>query len=213
MRYQRVLFDCDSTLSAVEGIDELARRAGVGDEVAGLTRRAMAGEIPLEEVYGRRLELIRPDRGAIDWLARRYLERITPGALETITALLEDGVAVHIVSGGLEPALRPLAEQLGIPLQNLHAVGLQLDADGSWLGYERDSPLARSGGKAEICRQVMMPGERLAMVGDGVTDLETMAAGADFIGFGGVVMREAVKAAAPVYVGEPDLRGVLEYLR
>ncbi len=213
MRYQRVLFDCDSTLSAVEGIDELARRAGVGDEVADLTRRAMAGEIPLEEVYGRRLELIRPDREAIDWLARRYLERITPGARETLATLLGEGVAVHIVSGGLEPALRPLAEELGVPPEHLHAVGLQLDEEGAWCGFEHDSPLAHSGGKAEICRQVMLPGERLAMVGDGVTDLETMAAGVNFIGFGGVALREAVKAAAPVYVEEPDLRAVLDYLR
>ena len=56
--FDTVVFDCDSTLSAVEGIDELA-----GDhsaEVSELTRRAMDGEVPLDQVYGRRLEMIHP---------------------------------------------------------------------------------------------------------------------------------------------------------
>ncbi|RME33507.1 MAG: HAD family hydrolase [Gammaproteobacteria bacterium] len=213
MRYRRVLFDCDSTLSAVEGIDELARRAGVGDEVAELTARAMAGAIPLESIYGRRLELIRPDRAALEWLAARYLERITPGAPETIGALQAEGVAVDLVSGGLRPALLPLATALGLTEDRVHAVDVRLGEAGGYLDFERDYPLARSGGKAEVVRRVRAPGEPVAMVGDGITDLETMEAGADFIGFGGVVVREAVKSAAPVYVEEPDLRVVLEYLR
>ena len=51
-RYPLVVFDCDSTLSTIEGVDELALRAGVGDEVARLTTAAMAGEVPLDQVYG-----------------------------------------------------------------------------------------------------------------------------------------------------------------
>jgi len=53
--YGTIAFDCDSTLSTIEGIDELAALIGVGvdgAEIAALTERAMAGEIALEEVYG-----------------------------------------------------------------------------------------------------------------------------------------------------------------
>ena len=59
-RHQHVIFDCDSTLSRIEGIDELADIAGVTRQVRQMTDAAMAGEIGLEEVYGKRLELIKP---------------------------------------------------------------------------------------------------------------------------------------------------------
>ena len=78
--YGTVVFDCDSTLSTIEGIDELCDIVGVeAADVAELTTRAMAGELPLEEVYARRLELLRPDAAALetlcDQLELRFEER------------------------------------------------------------------------------------------------------------------------------------------
>jgi len=63
-RFRTVLFDCDSTLSAIEGIDELAVHCR--DDVEQLTDAAMRGRIPLEEVYGRRLRLVQPTRAAVE---------------------------------------------------------------------------------------------------------------------------------------------------
>ena len=65
--YDAVVFDCDSTLSELEGIDELA--GGRSAEVSELTARAMAGELPMEAVYGRRLELLRPTRTELEQVA------------------------------------------------------------------------------------------------------------------------------------------------
>ena len=66
--YGTLVFDCDSTLSELEGVDELCAIVGVERaEVEALTHRAMAGELPLEEVYGARLELLRPDAAARAW--------------------------------------------------------------------------------------------------------------------------------------------------
>ncbi|MBI4545890.1 MAG: hypothetical protein HY703_11890, partial [Gemmatimonadetes bacterium] len=59
-RFGAVLFDCDSTLSAIEGVEELA--AAHRAEVVALTESAMRGQVPLEQVYARRLELARPTR-------------------------------------------------------------------------------------------------------------------------------------------------------
>jgi len=64
--FQRVIFDCDMTLVTVEGIDELARLRGQTEYIADLTRQAMDGEIPLEEVYAKRLELLRPTRAELE---------------------------------------------------------------------------------------------------------------------------------------------------
>jgi len=86
-RFDAVCFDCDSTLTRIEGIDELARRAGREAEIASLTEAAMNGAIPLEAVYAKRLELVRPDRAALAWLAERYTDEMVSGAAETIAML------------------------------------------------------------------------------------------------------------------------------
>jgi len=200
MTYDHVLFDCDSTLSAVEGIDELARRAGLGGEMARLTAGAMNGTTPLEAIYARRLELIRPCRGDLEWLADCYIEHCVPGAVETIGRLLRLGKRVHIISGGLRQAILPLAGALGLAPEAVHAVSLLLDDQGDYAGFDTTSPLARSGGKAEICRRLLPDGARAVMIGDGMTDAETLEAGVDFIGFGGVIVREPVRARAMLII-------------
>ena len=62
-----ICFDCDSTLSSIEGIDELgrARGAAVFAEVEAMTNDAMNGKLPVEAVFGRRLEIIRPTRADV----------------------------------------------------------------------------------------------------------------------------------------------------
>ncbi len=212
MSFDVICFDCDSTLSRVEGIDELARRAGMFDQVAKLTNLAMNGDLALEDVYENRLDLIKPDRAAIDWLARLYIDEVVPGARDTISELKKQQKQVHIISGGLRQAILPLAEYLGVPEQQVHAVDIQFDEQGYYLGFARESPLASSGGKAVCCQQIMKGNIFLAMVGDGKTDLEAQQAGATVIGFGGVVARDAVKEQADYFVNEPSMLAVLNIL-
>jgi phosphoserine phosphatase len=210
--FDLVCFDCDSTLSRVEGIDALARRAGVEQQVVPLTAAAMAGELALDAVYGRRLDLVRPDRAAVDWLAELYVEHVVPGAVETVEALHGAGKAVHIVSGGLRQSILPLAARLGIRFENIHAVDVVFDEEGSYADFDRASPLARPGGKAEVCRVLGSAGKSVALVGDGATDIEAREAGAYVIGFGGVVVRDTVKSGADIFFPGPSLTAVLDAL-
>ncbi len=207
-----VCFDCDSTLSRIEGIDELARRAGVEQAVAPLTAAAMAGAVSLDTVYAQRLELIRPDRAAVEWLGARYIEEIVPGAPETVAALHRADRSVHIVSGGLRPALEPLARVLQIPQSHVHAVDVVFADDGSYRDFDRRSPLACATGKAEICRALAAGRHSVALVGDGVTDLAAREAGAFVVGFGGVARRDAVVSGADVFIAGPDLTAILDAL-
>ena len=68
--YATIVFDCDSTLSSIEGICELAGKEHA-EELERLTAGAMDGTTPLEEVYGRRLELVGPNRADVDRVGRR----------------------------------------------------------------------------------------------------------------------------------------------
>lgn len=212
MSFDIICFDCDSTLSKIEGIDVLAERAGCGVEMAALTNAAMNGEVALESVYGQRLALIKPDKAAIDWVADIYIKEIVAGVEAVFRQLHQQGKQVHIISGGLKQAILPLAEKLKVDASRVHAVDVLFDDKGDYLKFNEQSPLARNGGKAEICRQLNPDNLKLAIVGDGNTDMEAKQAGAFCIGFGGVVARKIVQEQADVFVDDPDLQAVLAYL-
>ena len=193
--YRLVFFDVDSTLVTVEGIDILGR----GDpEIARLTEAAMNGAIPLEEVYARRLEMIRPSRAEVDALAARYRQSIVDGAAETIRSLQQAGAIVHLVTAGIEQAILQLAATLGV--RNVHAVRLQFVADGAYEDFDRRSPLTRGGGKETVVRDVRARTKgKAAFVGDGASDLEAKPAVDLFVGFGGVRERAVVRENAHFY--------------
>lgn len=209
--FEVVILDCDSTLSSIEGVDELARQRGVGAEIAALTERAMQGRVSLESVYAERLDLIRPDRELVAWLGRRYMETLVPGADVLVRELHAHGKEVHIVSGGILQAVEMLGGALGIPRSFVHAVELRFDQGGGFAGFAEDSPLSRSGGKAAVSRGIAR-GRRLAAIGDGVTDLEMQEAGAMLIGFGGIAVREAVRQRADAWIGDASLESALSHL-
>ena len=71
-KFAAVCFDCDSTLSRIEGINELASRRGRKQEVSRLTEAAMNGSLAIDAVYAERLSIVSPRRSG-DGLARRAL--------------------------------------------------------------------------------------------------------------------------------------------
>jgi phosphoserine phosphatase len=207
-----VCFDCDSTLSKIEGIDELGRQSGLYDELVALTNAAMNGELALEDVYGKRLSLIEPDKVQMDSLAELYIEEIVDGVEEVFSTLLAQGKQVHIISGGIRQAILPLAEKLGLSANHVHAVDVLFNADGSYKDFDRQSPLAKTGGKAVVCKEIQTGSASMTMIGDGKTDLEAKQAGAKVIGFGGVMKRDVVVEQADIFVSEKSLTAVLPYL-
>jgi phosphoserine phosphatase len=209
---ESVLFDCDSTLSSLEGIDELAKQVGVYDQLAPLTQAAMEGEIKLDVVYKKRLDLIRPDKIAIAWLAQRYIDTLVIDAELVIAKLQKSNKQIHIISGGLRQAILPLANKLNIAEINVHAVDVLFDDDGAYIGFDEQSPLAQSGGKAVISQRIIGTSGTAVMIGDGVTDLETQHERVHFIGFGGVVIRELVRNQSRDYIEQTTLLPLLNRL-
>ena len=197
-----ICFDCDSTLSSIEGIDELARIHGpeVFSRVEAMTRDAMNGRIRLEEVFGRRLEIIRPGAADAAAIGGRYLAHVEPTAKATIGVLAEKGWTPVIISGGFRQAIRPLADFLGVG--RVEAVDLRFAPDGTYSGYDSDYPTTRSGGKSEVIRGLRseLKPATIVMVGDGVSDLETLPDVDLFVGYGGFVARERVEREAAVFV-------------
>ncbi|WP_367874347.1 HAD-IB family phosphatase [Luteolibacter sp. Populi] len=201
-RGKLAFFDCDSTLSSIEGIDELGRARGpeVFAMVEHLTNAAMNGEVPIGEVFGRRMEIIRPDRATADAVAQLYVDTMVPGTAEVIVDLKRKGWTPVILSGGFEPLIRPLAKVLGI--DHVEAVPLYFDPEGNYAGYGNSYPTTRNGGKPEVVRewkQATLP-EAVIMMGDGISDLEAKPEVDLFIGFGGVVARKPVQEGADAWL-------------
>ena len=204
--FRSVVLDCDSTLVAVEGIDLLAE--GHEERVAALTRQAMEGARPLEEVYGERLTLAAPSRDAVERLGERYVDALVEDAVEVVEALIWLEKEVRIVSGGLRPPVERLARAVGLGAEAVAAVDIHFSPDGSYAGYDERSPLVRGDGKIDVIRGWRLPRPSL-LVGDGASDLAARPAVDAFVAYAGVERREAVVAGADHLIGSRSLAPLL----
>jgi len=194
--FDAIIFDCDSTLSSIEGIVELARLVGKEKEVADLTRKVMEGILPFESVFEKRLEMIAPHRDHLDVVGRRYIDMLVEDAKGMIAALMHLGKSVYVVSGGYTQALLTLGSFLGIPSGNIYGNDLLFDDVGNYAG-SIGGPLRRNWGKLQIIRRI--PGRKL-MVGDSITDLETKECVDLFVGYGGVARIAKVEQESLLYL-------------
>ena len=205
--FRTVVLDVDSTISAIEGIDWLAERrdAAVAATVVALTLDAMEARVPLDEVYERRLAIIRPTRDEIAQLGDEYIATAMPGVRDAVATWRDAGVRILLVSGGLRDAILPLASWLGIVHADVHAVEIHYDVNGIVTGVRGDAPLARGGGKPRVVASLTLAPPILA-VGDGATDAELAAIVDRFIAFTGVARRASVVERSD---GEADTFAVL----
>lgn len=222
--FDLIFFDCDSTLSTIEGIDELAKLKGKEGRVGLLTNKAMNGDLDLAEVYGKRLRAIRPTHGQLKQVEERYAETIVEDAQEVIRALQFLGKQVFIISGGLVDAVRGFGRRLGVAPENIRAVEVEYnELSGEWWRYDEpqtrhnrtyleyvEGPLTVTSGKPDIIRELAgnRYGRRL-MVGDGSSDLATRTVVDLFVGYGGVVSREKVRNESEVFLQALSLAPIL----
>lgn len=223
--YEHIFFDCDSTLTAVEGIDILADTAEKKREVAALTQAAMEGQLDLEDIYARRLQTINPTHDQIRQIRRVYKRNAVEDAAAVITALHEQDHKVYIISGGLAEPVEEFGIYLGVPRQRIRAVNVHYDQlSGDWwqqnnvaeqvLTYQKGA-LTVSDGKAQIVRELLgeqhgrSANNRSLLIGDGSSDLLAGTAVDLFIGYGGVVVREQVLAQAAAYIHSRSLAPLL----
>lgn len=220
--YKHVFFDCDSTLTTVEGIDVLAETAGKKWRVEVLTNAAMDGLLDLEDVYAKRLQAVKPTREQIREIRRVYKRNIVEDAKEVIAALHDLGHHVYIISGGLAEPVQEFGVYLGVPRARIRAVNVDYNQlSGKWWEWSKDptsqkyldfeeGALTISDGKAQIVRELMgNQNGRSLLIGDGSSDLLAGSAVNLFVGFGGVVARQRVFANAPVFLHTPSIAPIL----
>lgn len=211
-----VIFDFDSTLVSLEGLDVLASIAGnrrgpaekaeLERKVSELTRETMAGKVPFPEALTQRVEWIRPDRGDVSRALEVLKRSVEPDVAETIRALKDRGMSLLVVSGGVSDLVHPISVGLGFAPENIFSNELRYKGNVA-VGVDPENLLALEQGKVLVIRGQSLP-QPSVIVGDGATDLEVRARGAAsyFVAYVGVCERpEVVKAADQVVRSFPEL--------
>jgi len=169
-----VCFDMDSTLIQAEVIDELAKVAGVGEQVAEITEAAMRGEIDFSESFRRRMALL---EGMEESVLAEIAESlpITEGAERLIKHLRHFGYKVAILSGGFTYFANYLKEKLGID----YVYANQLDFENGRLTGKVKGDIVDGAMKAKLLRQLAeqegISLEQVIAVGDGANDLPMLS--------------------------------------
>lgn len=197
-----VTFDVDSTVVREEGIDELAKFCGKGDEVTALTKQAMQGSVTFQQSLTERLNMIKPCSTQVKQFLLSHPPNLTPGIEALIKILHSRQKKVFLISGGFRCLISPVAISLDIPLENVFANRLKFYFTGEYAGFDENQLTAESGGKAKVIEHLKKEKgfKTVVHVGDGATDLETIPVTELFIGYGGNVVRESVKSGAPWFV-------------
>lgn len=170
-----VAFDMDSTLIETEVIDELARRAGVGDAVAEITERAMRGELDFQDSFRARVALL---KGLPEAALAEVAEALplSEGAERLVKALHRLGYKTAIISGGFQFFGEQLKARLGIDYVFANALPI---GDGRVTGAVA-RPIVDGARKAELLKalaaQEGLALEQVIAIGDGANDLPMLAA-------------------------------------
>lgn len=204
-----IAFDCDGTLSHIEGIDELAKINGVGDIVQNLTAMAMGQSEINPELFQQRLNLVRPSYDQILSLGRDYIAHQSPDIMAVIRILQQFDKAIYIVSAGLLPAVAHFGKYLGIAESAIFAVGIDFNANGSYQDFDHHSPLVTAAGKRIIVEQLKRKHKYIVHVGDGLNDLSTFDVVTRFIGYGGAFYRENIAKLCQYYLRSSSMAPLL----
>ncbi|HEL1586256.1 TPA: phosphoserine phosphatase SerB [Streptococcus suis] len=203
-----LVMDVDSTLILEEGIDLLGEEAGVGEEVAAITERAMRGELDFEEALRERVALL---KGLPVTVFDRIMEKIhfTPGAADLVAELKNRGYKVAVVSGGFHETVDRLAAQL--ELDYVRANRLEV-VDGLLTGQVLGEIVTKETKKACLEAWAVENGLELSQtiaMGDGANDLPMIQRAGIGVAF---CAKPIVQEQAPYRINEKNLYKLIEIL-
>jgi phosphoserine phosphatase len=205
---QLVVFDMDSTLIDAEVIDELAKEAGVGEQVAAITEAAMQGELDFKQSFAQRMALLKGlDVNVLQSVAERL--QLNEGAEHLLKTLKRLGFKTAIVSGGFTYFGHYLQRILGVD----YVYANELDIEGGLVTGKVKGDIIDGQRKADLLRELAdregLALQQVIAVGDGANDLPMLNIAGLGIAFRA---KPLVKASAKQSISNLGLDGILYLL-
>ena len=196
-----IVMDIDSTLINEEVIDLLGEEAGVGEQVADITERAMRGELDFAQALNERVGLLAGlDASVFDRTFARVT--FTPGALELVRTAHERGWKVGVVSGGFHEVADRIVDAAGID----YCLANRLEVEDSRLTGRLAAKIVTKERKLESLKawaaELGIPLSRTVAMGDGANDIPMIQAAGVGIAF---CAKPKTRAAAPHAIDERNL--------
>ena len=196
-----IVMDIDSTLINEEVIDLLGEEAGVGEQVADITERAMRGELDFAQALNERVELLAGlDASVFDRTFARVT--FTPGALELVRTAHERGWKVGVVSGGFHEVADRIVDAAGID----YCLANRLEVEAGRLTGRLAAKIVTKERKLESLKawaaELGIPLSRTVAMGDGANDIPMIQAAGVGIAF---CAKPKTRAAAPHAIDERNL--------
>jgi phosphoserine phosphatase len=205
-RRRLLVADMDSTMIAVECIDELADYAGLKAEVAAITARAMRGELDFEGALKARVALLAGLEAATIDRCREERVRLTPGARALVRTMRREGAATVLVSGGFTAFAAPVAAEIGFE----SVVANRLVVEDGRLAGTVEAPIVGAATKRRTLLDALaahrIEAASALAVGDGANDIPMLEAAGLGVAYRA---KPAAAAAADARIDHGDLTALL----
>lgn len=203
-----VVMDMDSTLIRIEVIDELARLAGGGEQVAAITERAMNGELDFNQSLRQRVALL---KGLDEPALERVYHAIpfTPGARTLVRILQRLGFKTAVISGGFKFFTDRIKEELGLD----YAFANELEIRDGKVTGELIGPIVDGARKAQLLEEIAgregITLDQTIAIGDGANDLPMLGKAGLGVAFNA---KARVREQADTHINQQGLDSILYLL-
>jgi D-3-phosphoglycerate dehydrogenase / 2-oxoglutarate reductase len=178
------IIDFDSTITKVEGLDELAAIAlantpngeAIVKKIKDLTDRGMSGELSFSDALRERLALLNANKKHVAQLVEFLKSNITQSFERNRKFLAEFSDQIIVVSSGFKDFILPIVEHLGMNPENVYANTFIYDEAGKIVGIDEDNVLTQTGGKIKLLESLDLDAH-ISVIGDGFTDFELKKSG------------------------------------
>ena len=173
------IVDFDSTITKVEGLDQLAaialaqspNGAMIVKQIKELTDAGMNGELSLSESLSKRMSLLNANKRHVETLVEFLLENISDSFERNKKFLEEYADQILVVSSGFKDFIIPVVVYLGLKAENVYANTFIYNDSGDIIGVDNSNVLSQTGGKIELVKSLHLDAH-VSVIGDGFTDYE-----------------------------------------
>lgn len=184
MTKKNYIFDFDSTLTSVEGLDILAEislannpnKEEILREIINITNLGIDGELSFTQSLERRIKLLGAKKADLEKLITELRKHVSPSIERNKDFFENFSEDIYVISAGFKEFIIPIVAEYNIPANRVYANTFEFSVTDEIIGFDRDNPLSKHNGKIKCLRDLDLEGE-IQVIGDGYSDYVTREAG------------------------------------